>query len=352
MTPDAKDIRMRNRNAIALLLSLGTILAAAPPVLNQGDLLQRAKAVFVPLPKVIVSPDNPITPEKTRLGKMLFYDTRISVDRTVSCFKCHWINLYATDGLPRAIGNNYKLNPRNAPTVFNAAGQIAQHWIGNRTSVEDQAKQSLIGPPSYGLASYDDATKRLQAIPGYRPLFEQAFPGDEDPVNADNFAKAVGAWERTLVTPARFDDFLQGDTQALSGAGQTGLSAFIETGCGGCHRGAYVGGRMYAKFGIKQPYANLTHSKEIDVGRYAVTNKEQDRYVFKVPMLRNVEMTSPYFHDGSVSELADAVRIMAQLQLGVTLDDDSAASIVTFLQSLTGSIPDDALQVPLLPPED
>jgi len=347
------ETRMRNRNAITLLLAVGTVLVVATTVLRaQGSLLQRAKTVFVPLPKVIASPDNPITPEKTRLGKMLFYDTRISIDGTVSCFKCHWVNLYATDGLPRAIGNNYKLNPRNAPTVFNAAGQVSQHWIGNRTSVEDQAKQALIGPPSYGLASYDDAAKRLQAISGYRPLFEQAFPGEKDPVNANNFAKAVAAWERTLVTPARFDDFLKGDTQALSGAGQTGLTAFIETGCAGCHGGAYVGGRIYAKFGLRQPYANLTHSKEVDVGRFAVTNKEKDRYVFKVPMLRNVEMTSPYFHDGSVPELANAVKIMAQLQLGVTLDDDRTASLVTFLKSLTGQIPDDALEVPVLPPED
>lgn len=327
------------------------ILVAAATVLSaQGSLLQRAKAVFAPLPKVMQSADNPVTPEKARLGKMLFYDTRISVDGTVSCLKCHWINLYATDGLPRAIGNHYTVNPRNAPTVFNAAGQIAEHWIGNRTSVEDQAKQALIGPPSYGLPSYDDAEKRLQAIPGYRPLFERAFPGESNPVNADNFAKAVAAWERTLVTPSRFDAFLQGEASALSSEEQTGLTAFIETGCAGCHRGAYVGGQAYAKFGITQPYANLTHSQEVDVGRFAVTGKEEDKYVFKIPVLRNAEMTAPYFHDGSVAGLADAVTTMAQLQLGVTLDEARRSSLVAFLKSLTGRIPEDALQVPILPP--
>ena len=183
----------------------------------RDNLLQRAKSHFAPLPKAIESSGNPITPEKTRLGKMLFYETRISVDRTVSCFRCHWINLYATDGLKKSIGNNYKPNPRNAPTVFNAAGQISEHWIGNRTSVEDQAKQALIGPPSYGLASYAEAETRLKAIGGYDSLFATAFPDHKDPVNADNFAMAVGAWERTLITPSRFDGFLEGDTTALDG---------------------------------------------------------------------------------------------------------------------------------------
>lgn len=318
---------------------------------QENNVLTQVKNLFGPLPKVIESKDNPITPEKVTLGKMLFYDTRISVDGTVSCFKCHWINLYATDGLKKSIGNNYKLNPRNSPSVFNAAGQISEHWIGNRSSVEDQAKQALIGPPSYGLASYEDAVKKLKSIKGYTPLFQKAFPGEKDPVNADNFGKAVGAFERTLVTPSRFDDFVKGNAKALTQNEQTGLKTFMETGCSGCHYSPFLGGQMYQKFGLTQPYWNLTHSAEIDSGRYAVTKNVADLYVFKVSNLRNVQMTAPYFHDGSVDRLQDAVKIMAQLQLGKTLTDAQAGDIVAFLKSLTGQIPEEALKVPILPAE-
>lgn len=338
-------------SGLLLLASALTHPAASQPPAGDG-LLQEARSHFAPLPGEIETPENPLTTEKTRLGKMLFYETRISIDRTVSCFKCHWINLYATDGLKKAIGNNYRPNPRNAQTVFNAAGQISQHWIGNRTSVEDQAKQALLGAASYGLASFDEAGSRLKAIAGYEQLFKAAFPNDPNPVNAENFAKAIGAWERTLVTPSRFDSFLDGDSSALNENEKSGLSSFMRLGCVQCHNGTYVGGAIYAKFGLTQPYWNLTHSVEIDDGRFAVTKKDEDRYVFKVPVLRNVAMTSPYFHDGSIDRLEDVVRTMAQLQLGINLDDSQEASIVAFLKALTGKIPDDALTVPVLPPEN
>jgi len=332
----------------ALIISASIILSANA----QDEVMKQAQAVFSPLPSVMESADNPVTPEKIALGKMLFYDTRISVDRTVSCFKCHWINLYGTDGLQKSIGNHYKENPRNAPTVFNAAGEISEHWIGNRKSVEDQAKQALLGAGSYGLASYDEAEAKLKAIPGYDSLFAKAFPDDKNPVNVDNFALAIGAWERTLVTPSRFDSYLKGDSSALSVEEKAGLKTFMELGCIQCHSGTYVGGEMYQKFGITEPYWNLTNSQKIDEGRFIVTKDESDKYVFKVPVLRNVEMTAPYFHDGSVGDLNQAVRIMARLQLGRTLDDNQAESLVTFLKSLTGSIPPDALTVPILPAEN
>jgi cytochrome c peroxidase len=335
-----------------LLITTSILLAALSLRGAETTLQQQAKTHFSPLPTVMESKDNPITPEKTRLGKMLFYDTRLSVDRTVSCFKCHWVNLYLTDGLPRAIGNHYKTNPRNSPCLLNAAAQISEHWIGNRTSVEDQAKQSLIGPPSMGNATYADAEAKLKAIPGYAPLFEKAFPDDKNPVNADNFAKAVGAWERTLVTPSRFDHFLEGDAGALTEAEQKGLGMFIGLGCSGCHNSAYVGGQAYRKFGMTEPYWNLTHSQPVDSGRFAVTHQSVDMYVFKVPVLRNVEMTSPYFHDGSVQELSHVVRIMGKLQLGVELDDSQAAQLEAFLKSLTGQLPVDALTVPIVPSEN
>ena len=316
------------------------------------NLLKQANKIFGPLPQAMVSEKNPISPEKVKLGKILFYETRISVDGTVSCSRCHPIGLYAADGLQKSIGNNCKVNPRNAPTLFNTAGQISEHWIGNRVDVEDQAKQAVIGPPSFGMPSYEAVEKRLKEIKGYGPLFKEAFPQDKDPVTVDNFAKAVGAFERTLVTPSRFDAFVKGELTALSDNQKRGLKTFVETGCMICHSSAYVGGQMYQKFGVFEPYWRYTGSKEIDGGRYVVTKNESDKYVFKVPILRNVEMTFPYFHDGSVDHLNDAIRIMGKIQLGKDLDKSQVEEIVTFLKSLTGEIPEDALKVPLLPPMD
>jgi len=354
-------MKSRDKSSKGYVMTYRTMLSAAGVVILIGvsivlaagnGLHDQAARNFSPLPDSIPAADNPITPAKVALGKMLFYDTRISVDRTVSCFKCHWINLHGTDGLRKAIGNHYKINPRNSPTVFNAAGQISQHWLGNRTTVEDQAKQALLGAGSYGLASYDDAVRNLKAIPGYRMLFQKAFPDDADPVTVDNFAAAIGAFERTLVTPSAFDAYLAGDTAALSPKAQAGLQTFIDIGCVGCHGGTYVGGEQYQKFGLTGPYWKETGSEKIDSGRYVVTHELSDLYRFKVPMLRNVEMTSPYFHDGSVDTLMTAIRIMGALQLGLTLDAEQTASIAEFLKSLTGRIPETARDVPALPPEE
>ncbi len=316
------------------------------------DLLKQAKQIFGPLQQVMLSDKNPITPDKVKLGKMLFYETRVSVDGTVSCVKCHPIGLYASDGLKKSIGNNCKLNPRNAPTVLNAAGQISAHWIGNRTDVEDQAKQSVIGPPSFGMPSYEAVESRLKGIKGYIDLFKEAFPGESNPVTVNNFARAVGSFERTLVTPSRFDSFLKGDSAALREEDKKGLKTYMETGCIMCHTGPYVGGQMYQKFGIFEPYWKYTKSEPIDEGRYAVTKNAADKYFFKVPIQRNVVKTSPYFHDGSVDKLEDAVWIMGKIQLGKDLNKSQVGEIITFLRSLTGEIPEDALKVPLLPPLD
>jgi cytochrome c peroxidase len=333
---------------LCLVLSL---ISTSPAWGGSEDnaLMARAKQFFGPLPSVMKSAENPVTPEKVKLGKILFYETRISVDGTVSCAKCHPISRYAVDGLRVAVGNNCKLNPRNAPTVFNAADQISEHWIGNRKSVEDQAKQALVGPPAFGMPSYDAVEKILQGIEGYPSLFKAAFPKDKDPVTVDNFAKAIGAFERTLVTLSRFDTFLEGDAGALSEQEKNGLKSLLDTGCVACHFGTYVGGQMYRKFGIFEPYWKYTKSEKIDEGRYAVTKEESDKYVFKVPVLRNVAVTAPYFHDGSVDRLQDAVVIMAKVQLGKDIDAKQAAAIALFLNSLTGEIPEDALKVPLLP---
>jgi len=347
-------IRRRGRDVLTTMIVLSLLSFTGPLCADNGDgdLLKQAKQIFGPLPKVMSSEKNPATPEKVELGKMLFYETRISVDGTVSCARCHPIDLYAADGLKKSIGNNCKVNPRNAPTLFNAAGQISAHWIGNRVDVEDQARQSVIGPPSFGMPSNEAVEAILKGIKGYKDLFKEAFPGESNPVTVDNFAKAVGAFERTLVTPSHFDSFLKGDIAALNGQEKRGLKTYMETGCIMCHLGPYVGGLMYQKSGIVEPYWKYTKSEPIDEGRYVVTKNDSDKYVFKVPILRNIAKTSPYFHDGSVNKLEDAVWIMGKIQLGKDLSKAQVEEVVTFLKSLTGKIPDEVLRIPLLPSMD
>lgn len=343
----------RSGNAIVcflILFSTFFVVPAASAGSNDDALMKQASQIFGPLPAVMASDQNPVTPEKVNLGKMLYYEPRVSVDGTISCAKCHPISLYAADGLRKAIGNNCKPNPRNSPTILNAADQISAHWIGNRKDVEDQAKQALIGPPSFGMPSYEAVEKILRSIPEYRRLFREAFPGDKEPVTVDNYAKAVGAFERTLLTPGPLDAFMKGKPGALTGQQKQGLRTFIDAGCITCHSGPYLGGRLYQKFGIFDQYWKYTKSDPADEGRFAVTKNDADKYVFKVPPLRNVEMTSPYFHDGSVDSLAEAVTIMARVQLGKDLSKKQAGEITAFLASLTGAIPDSILAVPVLPP--
>ncbi len=335
--------------ALSFLAFLAKSTAAAGP---DDELMSRAKSVFGPLPTSMPAADNPITPEKVKLGRILFFEPRISVDRTVSCAKCHPPALYAADGLRKAVGNHCKENPRNAPTVLNAADQISEHWIGNRTSVEDQAKQALTGPPAFGMPDNASVEKVLKGMKEYVDLFKAAFPSDKEPVTVENFAKAVGAFERTLVTPAAFDEFLQGKTGALTDRQKKGLQTFMDTGCMTCHFGPYLGGKMYQKFGVFEPYQKYTKSVQVDEGRFAVTKSESDKYVFKVPVLRNVAMTPPYFHDGSVDKLAGAVTIMAKVQLGRDLTPAQADEIADFLHSLTGAMPASILNEPVLPAEE
>jgi len=345
------NIRKNNTCKVKMIVAILILSFACVSEAGTGDedLAKQANQTFGPLPKVMESDKNPVTPQKAKLGKMLFYETRISVDGTVSCSRCHPFSLYAADGLKKAVGNQCKINPRNAPTLLNAADQISEHWIGNRADVEDQAKQAVIGPPSFGMTSYADVEKKLKEIEGYDSLFKEAFPGDENPITIDNFARAVGAFERTLVTPSPFDWFLTGKPQAMAEQQKSGLKTFMDVGCSDCHSGTYVGGQSYRKFGLLEPYWNYTKSDSVDEGRFAVTADTSDKYVFKVPVLRNVAKTGPYFHDGSVDSLRKAEWIMGKIQIGRDLSKEELDDIDAFLKSLTGEIPQDALIVPLLP---
>lgn len=331
-------------SALLALLASGALAAG-----RDTELLHQAQALFKPLPADFGTREFPVTPERVALGRALFFDPRISVDGTVSCARCHQPGLYGTDALPLSIGNQNRLNPRNAPTVLNAAGEFVAHWRGDRANVEDQATKALIGPPSFGQPDFAAAMAKIEAIDGYRPLFQKAFPTEKNPVTPENWGKAIGAYERTLVTPSPFDAYLKGDVRALSAPARTGLEKFIATGCASCHSGVGVGGGMYQKFGVVEDYWKATGSKNVDKGRFDVTHNVADTYVFKVPSLRNVAMTAPYFHDGSVSTLPEAVRIMGEVQLGRKLSPQDVSEIVAFLDSLTGPLPEHFKTLAILP---
>jgi cytochrome c peroxidase len=337
--------------AAGLVVFAATCVAATAIAVeggNDAELLQEARRHFPPLPKDATTAEFPTTPERIRLGRMLFFDPRISADGTASCVRCHLPGLYATDGLPRSVGALGRVLPRNAPTVFYSALHATQHWDGEFATVEDQAKHGLVG---MGLANrdYASAMARLKAIPGYRAVFRQAFPGEADPINEVNWSKAIGAFERTLVTPSRFDDYLAGKPDALSEAEREGLRTFVETGCVECHNGRGVGGGGFRKFGVFSDYREATGSRNSDKGRFALTKNPDDVDSFKVPGLRDVAMTPPYFHDGSVADLPKAVAIMAKIQLDADLSEAQVASIVVFLKSLTGPLPEGFERAPILP---
>lgn len=333
-----------------VLVGLLWVCPLGTSVLAQGGLRDKVMGVIAPLDPDQADPKGPLARERAALGRLLFFEPRASADGTVSCSRCHLPQLYGTDGLPRSVGVMGRLNPRNAPTVLNAFLQSSQHWRGDRESVEDQALKALIGPPSFGNPTPETAMARLKAIDGYPELFRKAFPQDPDPVNPKNWGAAIGAFERTLVTPSRLDGWLKGDDGALSLQEKKGLERFMGLGCAVCHGGVGLGGATYEKFGIHTEYWKATGSPEIDRGRADVTGDPQDLYAFKVPTLRNVAMTPPYFHDGSVSSLAGAVEVMAKTQLGQHISEQETAELVGFLKSLTGTLADAFLEAPILPP--
>jgi cytochrome c peroxidase len=337
--------------SFALGVGLVVGIAVAAHAVEDDALLRDARSLFAPLPKDMATAERPISPALAALGRALFFDPRMSVDGTVSCARCHQPALYGSDALAKSHGHHDRLNGRNAPTVLNTALQIKQHWTGNREDVEDQATKALTGAASYGNPNFDVPMARLRAIVGYQPLFSAAFPGEANPITPENWGRAIGAYERTLVSRSRFDEFLDGRRDALSASERAGLRAFIDTGCVTCHNGAGVGGGEFKKFGVIEDYWKATGSQEIDEGRALDTKKPEDKFLFKVPILRNVAMTGPYFHDGSVKSLEGAVRTMARVQLGVSPSEREVQDIVAFLGSLTGPLPQNFATAPALPAE-
>lgn len=329
---------MRSAFLIALIYGVFAASAARADGADLKKLLDDAKQNFQPI-AVAPAAKDPIAVARIELGRRLFFENRVSMDGNVSCSHCHLPDKQASDGLPKAIGVFGKENPRNAPSIFNASLNFKQHWRGDRETLEEQAEKSLLGPVSFGNPDQATAMGKLKAIPDYAGAFAKAFPGDKDPINSKNWGVAVGAFERTLLTPSKFDVFLAGDVKALSKDEQAGLRKFIDLGCAGCHNGAGVGGNSFQKFGVVSDYWKETGAATPDKGRAEVTKNDVDLYVFKVPSLRNVTKTGPYFHDGSVDDLTKAVKVMGKTQLGLELSDKDAQEIIAFLGALTGPVP-------------
>jgi cytochrome c peroxidase len=316
---------------------------SAPVGPDRAALRERARSVFGELPDEAASETNPVTEEKITLGRMLFFDPRFSKNHDISCNSCHDVANFGVDGEPTSPGHKGQRGGRNSPTVYNAALHIAQFWDGREPDVEAQAKGPVLNPIEMAMPSEEAVVAVLKSIPGYAPLFTAAFPDDEDPINYDNMARAIGAFERRLITADHLDAFVSGQDTAMSDEDLAGLEEFLDAGCITCHMGSTIGGGMYRKLGLVKPYSTA------DPGRFEVTGDEADRFVFKVPSLRNIAMTGPYFHDGSIASLQEAIRLMAKHQLGIELSDEQVARIETFLGTLTGTVEPEYITAPELP---
>lgn len=315
-----------------------------PAAVKPKDIAADKLAAFKALPKVMESKDNEITDAKVDLGRMLYFDARLSKNQDVACNSCHDLDGFGVDGKDVSTGHKGQKGGRNSPTVYNAAGQFVQFWDGRAADVEAQAKGPVLNPVEMAMPDEKAVLAVLTSIPAYVDAFKKAFPDAKDPVTYDGMAKAIGAFERKLVTPSKWDKYLEGDKAALSDAEKQGFEDFLEAGCAACHAGAYLGGSMYQKAGIVKPWPNPK-----DQGRFEVTKADADKMMFKVPTLRNIAKTAPYFHDASAKTLPEAVKVMASLQLGKELDDAKTKSIVTFLEALTGEIPKAYVAKPKLP---
>jgi len=330
----------------ALIIAAGTIgCTKKAPKPEEAVTIDSTKlAAFKPLPVDMPSDSNPISPEKAELGRMLYFEKRLSKSQQFSCNSCHNLTTYGVDNQPVSTGHNEQKGNRNSPTVYNAAGQIAQFWDGRAASVEEQAKGPILNPVEMAMPDSATVIKTLKSIPGYEEAFAKAFPGEKDPITYNNLGKAIGAFERKLVTPSRWDQFLKGDKTALTDEEKSGFNTFVDAGCSSCHSGQYLGGKMFQKLGLAKEW-HIT----ADSGRVKVTKQEPDKFVFKVASLRNISQTGPYFHDGSIDSLHKAVSSMGDVQLNKKLSSQEVQAIVAFLKTLTGQIPAEYIQEPKLP---
>ena len=301
----------------------------------EAELRENAKMFFGSLSDL---PREEISSEKIELGKRLFFDKRLSKNETISCNSCHSLTNYGVDNLPLSPGDTKEMGDRNSPTVFYSSLHSMQFWDGRAEDVEEQAGGPILNAVEHAIPSEEFLEERLREIEVYQALFKEVYPDSVQPITFTTITDAIGAFERQLNPKSRYDDWVDGDNEAMTAAEKVGLQAFIDNACITCHTGPAFGGIMLQKFGLHGNYWEHTMSEVIDKGMYSLNKEEAYKYVFKTPGLRNIEKTYPYFHDGSVADLDEAIRIMGKLQSGITISDEDVLSIETFLKALTADI--------------
>jgi cytochrome c peroxidase len=305
------------------------------PVPEKSELAKKAENFFKSISTVEYAS---IPQNKIDLGKKLFFDKTLSKSGAISCNSCHNLATFGVDNKVFSIGDNKELNVRNSPSVIYASLNAMQFWDGHAKYLEEQAGESLLNPAQNGIPDAAFLEKKLRAIPEYQTLFKNVYPNDAEPITFANITNAISAFERQLLPKSKFDDYLDGNENALNEQEKKGLNAFMDNGCTTCHSGVAVGGQLMQKLGLYGEYSKLTHSQKVDMGLYERTKKEGDQYMFKVPNLRNIEKTHPYFHDGSVTSLNEAIKIMGKLQVNKDISDGDANDIEAFLKTLTADV--------------
>lgn len=301
---------------------------------------EQALLIFDPVPNAIDSFANGLSPEKIALGERLYFDTRLSAKGNNSCNSCHNLATYGVDNQSFSTGDEGQKGGRNSPTVYNSTFHESQFWDGRAASLEEQAGMPILNPVEMNIPNKEFLVARLRNDAHYLKLFKNNFNSDfAEPLTYTNIQNAIAAFEHTLITPSKFDQYLKGNTSVLNAKEKKGLQLFMDKGCASCHNGVALGGTMLQKFGIYDPYQNHTKSTKVDYGKMEQTKLETDKFLFKVPSLRNSAKTHPYFHDGSVADLSTAVTIMAKTQLNTTLKIEEIEAIVAFLNTLTGELP-------------
>ena len=332
---------------LAKLLGIAGLILLTMSSEWNDPLLQKSRQKLDPIPATAPeTQDNPLTPAKLELGKMLFFDPRLSASWTISCNSCHNLGMGGVDHLETSIGHGWQKGRRNSLTVFNAVFNFVQFWDGRAENLREQAK----GPIKAAVEMNNTPARLIQTLKsmqGYVERFASAFPNEAEPLSFDNVAKAIEAFETTLLTPnSRFDQYLKGDEKAINEQEKRGLSLFLSKDCVSCHKGVNIGGASYHKFGTaRKPSPEIM--PPADKGRMAISGIPLDEYVFRAPTLRNVELTAPYFHSGKVWDLKQAVATMASIQLDAKLKDREIEDLTAFLKTLTGQIP--KIEYPVLP---
>jgi cytochrome c peroxidase len=335
--------RRSGRTVLAVLPLLGGVLSLAGcnasfDVKPDADIAPNHLFMFAPITPL--PPPTGVQAERVDVGRRLFYDTHLSENNSVSCNSCHLLDRYGVDHQPTSTGHDRRLGFRNSPTVYNSGLEFAQFWDGHAKDLPTQAVGPMMNPVEMGMSGPEQVVAHVRSNPAYVHGLHEAFPNAADPVSMDTITQSIASFEAGLLTPSRWDRYLQGDTEALTAEEKQGLRVFLRTGCGACHAGKDMGGNSYEQLGA----ANELQGEQNDRGRVLATLESRDSMFFKVPTLRNVDQTAPYFHDGHIATLEEAVRVMGRQQADTELSDAEIHSIVTFLYALTGPIPTHYIQ--------